>query len=66
MCLVAHSRLPMDRTTRRLLHSRFAGCPRPLGGIRDIGTRLSGAQSSLRQLLVLKNEAVALKLTRSS
>ena len=40
-------------------------CCRHLGCHMGIGTMLYGAQSSLRQLLVLKNEAVVMGLARS-
>ena len=45
LCFTVHFQLPMDRTTSRLLHSRFAGCPRHLGRIPGIGTRISMAHS---------------------
>ena len=53
MCWTLHYRLPMDRTTSRLLHSRFAGCPRPLGGIPGIGTRKRPTGRGRRRGLIL-------------
>ena len=41
-------------------------CCRHLGCNMGIGTSIYPAQSSLRQLLVLTNDGVALKLARSS
>ena len=41
MSFAVENRLHMDRTTSRVLHSRFADCYRQLERIPEIGTRIS-------------------------